>query len=233
MSANYFLLLIGNDTQMMLSLCRFVKHAGYTADMAASFQAAVHSMLNRQYQAVITDIVLSDTKGGYLCRNLRKYTDAPILALADLSHKNLISPALSNGAADFMLKPPHPEEMLLRIETLIQKQNKGQKSSGLMKFRSFMMDLNRHKLYLTDREDDDHKEITLSPIEFDILHLFVNYPDTLLLYQELYRRVWDSDCLDDVRTVMVHVSNLRKKLDASGRGIIKTVRSAGYIFSDV
>jgi DNA-binding response OmpR family regulator len=58
-------------------------------------------------------------------------------------------------------------------------------------------------------------------------------PDTLLLYNDLYSRVWESESYGDFRTVMVHISNLRKKIDAAGAGIIETVRGAGYIFCDV
>ena len=61
----------------------------------------------------------------------------------------------------------------------------------------------------------------------------VDHPDSLLLYQDLYENVWVSDSLGDTRTVMVHISNLRKKLDPDRQGIISTVRGAGYIFSDV
>ena len=58
-------------------------------------------------------------------------------------------------------------------------------------------------------------------------------PGTLLLYQDLYQNIWDADSLGDVRTVMVHISNLRKKVDPDHKGIITTVRRADYIFSDV
>jgi DNA-binding response OmpR family regulator len=60
-----------------------------------------------------------------------------------------------------------------------------------------------------------------------------SHSDTLLLYQDLYQNVWATDSLGDFRTVMVHISNLRKKIDPNRRGIIETVRGAGYIFSDV
>ena len=62
---------------------------------------------------------------------------------------------------------------------------------------------------------------------------FIEHADTLLLYHDLYQNVWGNDSLGDVRTIMVHVSNLRKKVDPDRSGIITTVRGAGYIFADV
>ncbi|MCI9482331.1 MAG: winged helix-turn-helix transcriptional regulator, partial [Oscillibacter sp.] len=79
----------------------------------------------------------------------------------------------------------------------------------------------------------DGQEVDLSSIEFALLQYMTSHPDTLLLYQDLYQNVWATDSLGDFRTVMVHISNLRKKIDPNRRGIIETVRGAGYIFSDV
>ena len=66
-----------------------------------------------------------------------------------------------------------------------------------------------------------------------LLSMFVENENVLLTYKDLYKKVWDTDSLDDVRTVKVHVSNLRKKIDPEDRGIIANVRRAGYIFSDL
>ena len=72
----------------------------------------------------------------------------------------------------------------------------------------------------------------LTPIEYALLVYLADHPDILLLYQELYEQVWDCDWLGDKETVMVHISNLRKKIDPEHTGLISTVRGEGYIFSD-
>ncbi len=73
----------------------------------------------------------------------------------------------------------------------------------------------------------------LSPTEYKILAVFIKKPDELFLYRQLYRQIWEQDDLDDIRTLMVHVSNLRKKIDYQHKEIIRSVRGAGYIFSDL
>lgn len=80
---------------------------------------------------------------------------------------------------------------------------------------------------------DGLEEISLSPIEYSILIYMLDNSNRLLLYSELYENIWDCESLGDVRTVMVHVSNLRKKLDLRQSGMITTVRGAGYIFNSV
>ncbi|MEG0876850.1 MAG: winged helix-turn-helix domain-containing protein, partial [Oscillospiraceae bacterium] len=77
------------------------------------------------------------------------------------------------------------------------------------------------------------EEIDLSSIEYELLDYMSRHPGILLLYQQIYEAVWNSDSLGDVRTLMVHISNLRKKIDPDKSGIIETVRGAGYIFTDV
>jgi DNA-binding response OmpR family regulator len=73
----------------------------------------------------------------------------------------------------------------------------------------------------------------LTPIEYAILEHFCVNGGELILYNDLYRGIWDVDGFDDLRTLAVHVSNLRKKIDPDPIGLIETVRNAGYIFCDV
>ena len=97
----------------------------------------------------------------------------------------------------------------------------------LREFRSFSMDT-FHRYVIRNNEIID-----LTPIEYSLLAYLADHPDTLLLYQELYEQVWSCDSLGDNRTIMVHISNLRKKLDPEHKGLIGTVRGVGYVFSDL
>ena len=96
----------------------------------------------------------------------------------------------------------------------------------LREFCSFSMDT-VHRYVLRN-----NKIIDLTPIEYSLLVYLADHPDRLLLYQELYEQVWGCDWLGDKETVMVHISNLRKKIDPEHKGLISTVRGDGYIFSD-
>lgn len=226
------LLLIEYDSRLAGQIQHFLQKHGYDVDIIATFQDAIRFMLRKQYHMVMCCISLPDCKELSICQNIRKYTESPILLLAEPNHKDFIFYSLQNGASDFIFKPLHLEELKIRTEFILQKMIANKSSAGILQFHSFIMDTNMHKLYLLDT-NSQKTEVLLTPIEFDLLFMFVNHPNTLLLYEDLYRKIWETDCLDDVRTVMVHVSNLRKKLDANEKGIICTVRRAGYIFSDV
>lgn len=77
----------------------------------------------------------------------------------------------------------------------------------------------------------DNNEIYLSPIEFDILLFMVNHPNQVLTHTQIYENVWESDSIEDTRTVMVHVSQLRKKLEKDTPDkYIQTIKKLGYKF---
>ena len=125
-----------------------------------------------------------------------------------------------------MVKPVRYPELLARADAVIRRSGKVP-DEPLRTFKSFTMDT-LHRRILRDGA-----EVDLSSIEYALLEYMTEHPDTLLLYQDLYQKIWSSDSLGDFRTVMVHISNLRKKLDPDHLGIISTVRGAGYIFSDI
>ena len=132
-----------------------------------------------------------------------------------------------------MVKPIDYDVLNVRIDAIMRRMQKPEpevqeiKEDGVRRFRSFRVDT-RYRRVIRGEE-----EVDLSSIEYSLLAYMMDHPDVLLLYQDLYKQVWGNDSLGDTRTVMVHISNLRKKLDPDRKGIIGTVRGAGYIFSDV
>lgn len=232
MHENHNLLLLEKDINISPQLKRFLKKAGFEIDIFYAFKNAEQNIVFNKYQLILSSMSFFEVNIDYFFNIIQMDTDTPILLLADMNQKHSLLSALQKGISDFILQPIQFEELLIRIQILLHKNKKIPKYNELLTFRSFLLDLNKHKLFLLN-EEKQKTEILLTPIEFSILKLFVTYPNTLLTYDDLYHTIWKSDCLDDVRTVMVHISNLRKKIDCSQKGIITTVRRAGYIFSDV
>ena len=82
------------------------------------------------------------------------------------------------------------------------------------------------------RNNKMEEKIELSKTEYDILSALVRQPDEIILYRQLYKSVWGMEDFGDVRTLMVHVSNLRKKIDENHGEMIHAVRGVGYLFHD-
>lgn len=222
----YSILLVEDDQDLSTIAKANLVHAGHYVDAAFTCAQAEELLARNAYDILLLDVMLPDGRGDRLCRRVHMENACPIIFLSCLEDSDTVVGALRSGGDDYMVKPVRYPELLARIDAVVRRA-KRQQPSPLRSFRSFQLDIPRHRVVRDGQETD------LSSIEFDLLRYMMDRPGTLLLYQDLYQNVWDADSLGDVRTVMVHISNLRKKVDPDHRGVITTVRRAGYIFSDV
>lgn len=226
----YRILLVEDDQDLSTITHASLVHAGHQVDDAFTCAQAEALLASNEYDVILLDVMLPDRSGDELCRSIREECDCPIIFMSCLEDSDTIVGALRSGGDDYMVKPVRYPELLARVESVIRRvgpRKQEQKDTSILKLKSFSLDV-PHRRILREGESED-----LSTIEFSLLRYMIDHPDTLLLYQDLYQNVWSSDSLGDFRTVMVHISNLRKKLDPEHRGIIETVRGAGYIFSDI
>lgn len=227
------ILIVEDDAELSGIMKIFLEHSGYQVDCVRTGKACLDYLKSQRADLIILDIALPDIRGEMLCVEIRGLEDCPIIFVSCVSDTETIVDALENGGDDYLVKPVNYDQLLARIHAkLRRKEGNGRqekKSSSLIRFWQFTLDKDRRKV--TYQEKDETGEIALSPIEYSILDYMLENPNRLLLYSELYENIWDCESLGDVRTVMVHVSNLRKKIDQHRSGMITTVRRAGYIFN--
>jgi len=222
----YRILLVEDDEDLSAIAETTLVHAGYQVDATYTCAGAEELMEQHQYDLILLDIMLPDSSGDELCRRIRKNCDSPIIFMSCMDNSDVIINALRSGGDDYMVKPVRYPELIARAEAVIRR-SKQTYRSPVREYRSFTMDTVRRRI-LRNGED-----VNLTNLEYALLEYMSEYPDKLLLYQELHENVWKNDSLDDYRALGVHVSNLRKKIDPEHRGIIENVRGAGYVFSDV
>ena len=231
----YRILLVEDDQDMSTITHASLVYAGHRVDDAFTCAEAEERLAQNDYDAILLDVMLPDRSGTELCRAIREKSDCPIIFMSCLEDSDTIVDALRGGGDDYMVKPVRYPELLARLDSVIRRTGRRDRKEApaeepdqsVRQMKSFALDLH-HRRILRDGTEED-----LSATEFSLLCYMIDHPDTLLLYQDLYRKVWATDSLGDFRTVMVHISNLRKKLDPERRGIIETVRGAGYIFTDI
>ena len=223
------ILLVEDDQDLSIITHANLTYAGHKVDDAFTCAQAEELLSQNEYDLILLDIMLPDRSGDDLCRSIRQDCDCPIIFMSCLEDSETIVDALRSGGDDYMVKPVRYPELLARVDAVIRRsgQKKEMPQDSARMFKSFSVDTS-HRFILREGE-----RVDLSSIEYGLLRYMIDHPDTLLLYQDLYQHVWETDSLGDFRTVMVHISHLRKKLDPDHRGIIETVRGAGYIFSDV
>lgn len=225
----YLALIVEDDEDAASITAAHLTHAGYEVQTARTCLRAERLLEVQDFDLILLDEILPDRRGDTLCRAIRERSSCPIIFMSCLDSSDASISTLRRGRDEHMVKPVNYTELLARAEALIRREGRHRRSvdRNLRDFQHFSMDTTRRRVRR------DGVEIDLSAIEYALLFYLVEHPDSLLLYQELYQNVWFTDSLGDVRTVMVHISNLRKKIDPNKSGLITTVRNAGYIFSDI
>lgn len=228
------ILIVEDDLDLSDITALHLTTAGYETAQVHSIAEARLLLEEETYSLVLLDILLSDGDGYSLSQEIRDRCRCPIIFMSCLDDSFSIISAFRHGGDDYMVKPARYEELLSRVASHLENARRFENRETpvfretKIKLKRFTIDLERRRVLL-----DGNAETELSAIEFSLLQYMVDNKGKLLLYEELFRNVWGADCAGDVRTVLVHISNLRKKIDPEHVGIIETVRGAGYILSDV
>lgn len=223
-------LLVEDDEDLSFITAMQLRTYNYEV-VCAKCGAEARKVLQKEYvDVVLLDVMLPDADGHDLCEEFRQepiaYT-GPIIFMSCLGDSGNIVDAFRRGGNDYVVKPVNIKELIERIEANCKTTGQGRK----LWYKQFMVDKSRHAVYHV-KEHVVGEQILLSPTEYNILMTMIEQPDEVILYRQLYKDVWDQEDLGDVRTLMVHVSNLRKKIDQDHSDMIRAIRGVGYLFSD-
>ena len=177
---------------------------------------------------ILMDILLPDTNGMDLCQRLRSWHHCPIIFTSCLDDTDTVVRALELGGDDFLTKPYNHKVLLARIMANIRRVQMDAAEPSVSGYHcaAFTLDSNSHCV------EKDGRSIHLADMEYRILTLFIRHPNTFFTANELYRKIWGKESLGDVRTVQVHIHNLRSKIepDPAKPIYLKNVWGKGYIF---
>lgn len=179
------------------------------------------------FDAILLDVVLPDADGIELCGQLRENRSCPIIFVSRLDDSETIVRALDCGADDFLAKPFDDAVLAARIRANIRQDSRKSPSKSTVKYTCSGFE------FLDDRRiiKSDGQEAVLSPIEAQILIYLMQNPNTYITGEELYKQVWGRESFGDIRTVVVHIHNLRQKVDhAENPVFIKNIWGKGYLF---
>ena len=228
------ILVVEDDKQLSFIMKRMLESREYEVHTAFSIKQAKEELGKREFDLILLDMMLPDGEGSQICEEIRKYSVCPVIFVSCLSDQETKISALKMGADDYVTKPGNYEELLARIEANIRRAkqyNEKKVSSDELYFPGLCVKWKMREAWTTDEKGNLLAMLELSPLEYALLMCLIETQGELVLYQELFKRVWQTEDTSDIRTVMVHVSNLRKKMGECGK-LIHTVRSAGYIFKE-
>lgn len=221
-------LIIEDDAEISNILNLYLQRHDFRVFTTGGWEA-IEILTREQIDLVLLDIMLPGENGFELCREIRKKTDIPIVFMSAKSEETDKILGLTVGGDDYVTKPFSPSEVVARVKAQIRRYRglvgRGAKKS-LAKYADMHVDEERFIVKLP------YRTVTLSAKEFQILTLMAQNPDHIYRPEELFQYIWNTPSLGDARTVMVHISNLRKKieLDPIHPKYIVTIRGVGYKF---
>jgi len=230
--ANEKILVVDDEKQICTLIKSFLDKEQYMTYTAYDAASALDILGEVEPDLVILDVMLPDISGVDLCLEMRRKTHCPILFLSCKSEELDKIIALSAGGDDYITKPFQSGELIARVKAHLRRNRMlatPQKKIRVFQYEGLYLDLDSHQVFL------DEVLINLTPKEFDILAILIENPKRVFSIDQLFEMVWKTDSLEgDSRTIMVYISNIRKKIEPDNRNIkyIINVRGVGYKFNN-
>jgi len=213
-------------------LARFIelelKHEGYEVDTANEGQSAIMNIMNKEYDAIILDLMIPIVDGVEVCKRVRKFSQVPIIILTARDSIRDKVDGLDIGANDYMTKPFAMEELLARLRVIFRKQEEEKKESNLLTVGDLTLNKDTYEV----RRGNDRKELTKK--EFDLLVYLMENSGIVLSREKILNQVWGFDFEGETNSVDVFIRFLRSKIDDDyEKKLIHTMRGAGYVIRDI
>lgn len=229
------LLVVEDDKRFGACLKKRLEKNAYKVLLLVSGQEAAAVLKSENIDLILLGVDFAVEKGLEFCRRIRRDYFIPIIFMGCSGDSDMQVRTLNCGGDDYVDRSVDFKVLLARIRSNIRRyrvyKEESPEGKGLV-FRQFKIDSSRHMVWKIGEDGARQDRLHLSPIEYKLLEMFISNPGKLLTYGEIYHTIWKTDDLGDVRTVMVHVSNLRKKINYLDSDMIRTVRGTGYVFLD-
>jgi two-component system, OmpR family, KDP operon response regulator KdpE len=220
-------LVVDDELQILRALKVVLRDAGYEPVAVATAEEALDAAATRPPDAAIVDLVLPDGDGIDVCRQLRSWSEMPILVLSAVGEEDQKVRALEAGADDYVTKPFGARELVARLAAALRRAGRAT-DEPVISVDGLELDLAARVV----RRDGE--EIHLTPIEYDLLRMLARNRGRLITHRALLTEVWGPAYVDDIRTLRTHIANLRQKIepaDADRPRYIRTDPGVGYRFA--
>ena len=219
-------LVVEDDNNIAELLRLYLQKDGFEVSHAADGGKAVEMAKEIQPDLVLLDIMLPVMDGWQVCREVRKFSDKPIIMLTAKGETFDKVLGLELGADDYVVKPFDAKEVVARVKAVLRRSAGGPATDiKQVEYDKLKINLTNYELWV------DGKRIDTPPKELELIYHLASNPNRVFTRDQLLDEVWGFDYYGDSRTVDVHVKRLREKLEGvSDKWELKTVWSVGYKF---
>ena len=226
--ANEKVLVVDDDQNICELLRLYLEKEGYQTVIVNDGMLAVDSFRNENPDIVLLDIMLPNLDGWQVCREIRKFSDKPIIMITAKGETFDKVLGLELGADDYVTKPFEPKEIIARIKAVLRRTSNQQtetEKAREVNFDKLSVNLDNYEMKVNG------VQIDTPPKELELIFHLASNPNRVFSRDQLLDEVWGFDYYGDSRTVDVHVKRLREKLEGvSDKWELKTVWGVGYKF---
>jgi two-component system OmpR family response regulator len=217
------ILVVDDEPSIVEVISMALRFQGFEVETAATGRDAIAAVARFQPHLLVLDVMLPDIEGFEVANRLgAQRAGVPIIFLTARDSTEDKVRGLSGGGDDYMTKPFSLEELVARIRTILRRTGQAAAESGRLQFADLELDEESHEVRRAG------EPIELTATEFRLLRYLMLNPRRVLTRAQLLDHVWDYDFGGDGRVLETYISYLRKKLDAHGPSLIRTVRGVGY-----
>lgn len=224
---NIKVLVVDDDAHIVELIKLYLEKEGFAVITAANGKIAIEKFKSENPDIIILDVMMPETDGWDVCREIRKSSDTPIIMLTAKGETFDKVLGLELGADDYMVKPFETKELIARVKAVLRRSEaKTNDSKDEISFTNLSINISNYELQING------KIMEIPPKELELLYFLASHPNRVFTREQLLEEVWGFDYFGDSRTVDVHIKRLREKLELveNADWQLKTVWGVGYKF---
>ena len=220
---NNKIFIIEDEEKIRIELSEFLNRYGYETSYSNDFENIVEIALKSDPHIILLDINLPYYDGYYICREIRKKSNVPIIVVTSRNSEIDELMSMNLGADDFVTKPYNTQILLARISSLLRRTYQN------IDLEVFEFNGLKYNMSTSEMEFNNNK-IELTKNESRILYTLIRNKEKIVSRNELMKSLWQNDEFVDDNTLTVNINRLRKKLEEIGASdYLQTKRGQGYI----
>jgi two-component system response regulator CpxR len=217
------ILVVDDDVELAGLLREFFEREGFEVEFAYTGPTGLEAALKGSHDLVGLDVMLPGLDGFEILRRLRPQKPVPVLMLTARGEDIDRIVGLELGADDYLPKPFNPRELMARVRAILRRMEP-RPHAARVEVNGVVLDPGAREVFC------DGRRIELTTLEFDILEQLIKAAGRVLSRDALMEALYSRKATPFDRSMDMHISHLRRKLEACGRTLIKTVRGVGYQF---
>ena len=208
----------------------YLELSGFDVEIETDATAGLERSLKEDFDLFILDLMLPDTDGFEICRQIRQVKNTPILMVSAKKDDIDKIRGLGLGADDYITKPFSPSELVARVKAHLARYERligcGLSANDVVEIRGLKIDKTARRVWINGEE----KNFTTK--EFDLLTFLAQNPNHVFTKEELFSKIWDMESIGDIATVTVHIKKIREKIEfnTAKPQYIETIWGVGYRF---